>query len=819
MNHAVPKWLERLLDLPTAPGAGTVWSIEHAWPWPPWVTLLLLAAAAAFVVAIYLRESRHAGRRFRLALAAIRLTLVALLVLMIAQITLVLKRTGLPSMAVLIDDSLSMTTVDQYADKTRMAMNERMKAAGMAKGELSRWKLLRTLLTEDSGSLLQAIGDGHKLRAWYLNDLRPVGADDSSGGSSATGKGPMCATDTARIIEQLRTMAPKSEATRLGGGVRGVIDELRSSSLSAVVVFTDGVNTEGPSLGEAAEYASRRGVPLYFVGLGNDQPSRDLILSDLMVDDTVFVDDVVNFECRLTSHGFQGRKVPVVLREKGKPDVLAKTEVTAGPDGRPEQVRLRFRPTRTGQFEYVVEAAPQQGELQIENNRQARLIEVRKEKIRVLLVQADPSFEFRYLRNMLRRDETIELHTVLQNADSEYARQDASALKAFPPTREELFAYDVVILGDANPDLLGAVALSDLTEFVTQSAKGGSLVFVAGPNYMPAAYRNTPLARLLPFAQGAAWPTPGPATADSDAAGLASGFTMQPTELGFASPAMQLGDTAEETERIWRSLPPLYWFLELPELKPGVRVLAEHPTRTASDGRRLPVLCLQYVGAGKVLFHATDETWRWRYQVGDKYFARYWVQTVRSLCRSKLGDAGHAAVLSADRRNYSQGESVRLRVRFADERMAPAEDDGVTVVVEQSGHTTQRVPLRRATAGRGVFEGQLEHVSAGSYHAWLAVPAIAGHAVAAQFSVSPPPGEFAQVRMDAAEMRRAARQTGGGFYTFDTVARLARDLPRGGLVPVETLPPRPLWNRWPVLAAFVVLLIGEWLLRKRGGMV
>ena len=88
---------------------------------------------------------------------------------------------------------------------------------------------------------------------------------------------------------------------------------------------------------------------------------------------------------------------------------------------------------------------------------------------------------------------------------------------------------------------------------------------------------------------------------------LTEGFVVRPTELGLASPGMQLGDSPEESGRIWRGLPPLYWLLEVPELKPGARVLAEHPTRVGPDGRHLPVICFQYVGAGKVLFHATDE--------------------------------------------------------------------------------------------------------------------------------------------------------------------------------------------------------------------
>ena len=137
---------------------------------------------------------------------------------------------------------------------------------------------------------------------------------------------------------------------------------------------------------------------------------------------------------------------------------------------------------------------------------------------------------------------------------------------------------------------------------------------------------------------------------------------------------MQLGDRPEETRSDRRRWAPFDWLL--PVNGGSSRACAcwpRHPTRRVGpDGQRLPVFCLQYVGAGKVLFHATDETWRWRYRAGDAFFARYWVQTIRYLCRSKFAEAGRAATLLADRREYVQGESVRLRVRFADERLAPA---------------------------------------------------------------------------------------------------------------------------------------------------
>jgi len=206
---------------------------------------------------------------------------------------------------------------------------------------------------------------------------------------------------------------------------------------------------------------------------------------------------------------------------------------------------------------------------------------------------------------------------------------------------------------------------------------------------------------------------------------IVDGFLVQPTETGLNSPPLQLGDTALETQQIWQSLPPLYWLLEIQQRKPAARVWAEHPERSDRQGNRLPVILLQYVGAGKVLFHATDETWRWRRRVGDIYFARYWVQTIRYLARSKLAE-GNGVVLTSDRPEYRRGDSIRLRVRFTDPRLAPAADDGVTVAVEHQGGKNQQLKLRRSAAERGLFEILIPRPAIGSYRARMAIPSVEG---------------------------------------------------------------------------------------------
>ena len=42
-DHTIPNWIERLFGIKTEAGQGTVWGIEYAWGWPPWMTLLFAA--------------------------------------------------------------------------------------------------------------------------------------------------------------------------------------------------------------------------------------------------------------------------------------------------------------------------------------------------------------------------------------------------------------------------------------------------------------------------------------------------------------------------------------------------------------------------------------------------------------------------------------------------------------------------------------------------------------------------------------------------------------------------------------------------------
>ncbi len=787
----VPAWLQRWLESDSAAaGQGTRWSWDAAWPLPPWLSVLLVAALLGLILFSYLRQRRAWGGGGTWGPMLLRMAALGVLLFMVAQVVISRTRTGLPYLVVLLDDSASMQFADkQLSPEQQSQLAALVQALGSGEQEPTRFRVAQALLLKDQAAFLRWASQHYKLRLYRV-------------------------AAAARLLElgpdpqkTLRPLQAQGNASRLGDALLAVLEQLRGNPPAAVVFLTDGIVTQGAPLEEAAAAARAQGVPLFIVGLGSESPVRNLAVSDLLVDDVVFRDDVVNFQFRLTAQGYAGRDVRLVLRDADRDTVLAETTVAAPEDDEPKRCQITYRPPEQGRFRFQVRVVPLEDEQTTSDNQVSRVVTVRDEKIKVLLVAGYPNFEFRHLKTMLERDTTVQLHTVLQEADWEYAQIDKTALPTVPLGREELFAYDVIIYGDVNPQEIPASTLELLREFVV--VRGGGIVFVAGPRYMPAEYRGTPLEELLPV-DLLELRVPEPDRP------LTQPWRLQLTDLGRGSPFMQLGDSPQQTQMLWSRLAPLYWYLHVDRLKPAARALGVHPARRTADGAPMPVVCLQFVGAGRVLFHGTDETWRWRFRLGDVLFARYWVQAIRYLSRSKLQDEQLGAELTVARRRFRLGESIQFRVRFLHRPQQAVGE--VVVMVQQEGGPSHRVVLAPHRNVPGVYEGGPGPLPPGDYRAWIVAPVLGREREPVQFQVQPPPGERDQLKCDFRLLARVARSTGGTLLAPEQFDRLSRLLPRGRQVALEPLPPLSLWNHWLLVGLVLGLLSAEWVWRKWQGL-
>jgi hypothetical protein len=798
--HALKDIAEWLLGIPEAdPGQGTAWRYVQNFPWPSWVLVLFLATAFIIVISVYRRDAAQLSRQARFFLAGLRLAALALLLFMLSEAILSIERTGLPFVVVMLDNSGSMATEDLPGNSEAREFAEGL--LNTAKFDKpSRLNLGKALLLQDDGKLPKRLLENHKLRLYTVAEAGTILGQNAY----------LQAAQIDELLPLLRNVQVQGDQTRLGDALRDVLSSLRGTPPSAILLISDGITTDGEKLSAAARHARQKSVPLYTVALGNADPVLDLELHNVLADDVTFVNDPVTFTYTLTGHGLAGKKTRVVLKKKGETRALASQEVTIGEEGKPQKLEITYTPTAAGDLDLVVEAVPLPKESNVKNNSERRHVNVRDEKIRVLLADFLPRWEFREVKALLEREKTVDLKTVLQDADPEYTQEDLTALPHFPVTREELFQYDVVVFGDVNPGYLSSSVLDNLREYVAERGKG--ILFVAGPVYNPSSYRGTPLEALLPIdLEGLKVP---PVDAP-----LAESFRPDLTVEGRKGTAIfRFADSERDSQEVWQMLPGFFWMVEARDVKPGAIVYATHPLHTAARGK-VPVIVTQRFGNGKVLFHATDELWRWRFRTGDTYYGRYWVHVIRYLSRSKLLGKDPGAELTVDHKVYRTGETVGFRVRFLDDKTAPTATDGVTVIVEGPGGTQKKVVLTRVPEATTVFEGRLPQVEEGKYHAWVATPSFARAPPSEDFEVRPSERETRILRTDVGEMTQAALLTGGKTYTLATTERLADDIPAGLPVPLETNKDIPLWKHWLTLALFAALLCAEWILRKRWRLV
>jgi hypothetical protein len=830
---------------PPAPGEGSRWRLEYT-PFfvdrhsDPWLAVGLVLAAAVGVVLIYRQEGHNISQWIRAILVALRLGLVAvLLAVLLPQLSLFFERQGWPDVVLLIDDSLSMSTFDVYreervknaadqlAQKAELTSDEQeaLLHALASRPELtkaSRLRLAQTLLTQGTQgeNWPSALLNQRKVRLHvYRCSTRAHRLADITTPEEVAGG--------LQAVRDLRA-DPENDSSQLGAAVRQVLNDFRGSSLAAVVMLTDGVTTEGEDLGKVSKYAAQMGVPLFFVGLGDAQELRDVFLHDLQVEDSVYVNDRLVFELKLTAQGYSSLNLPVALYEKGKDRPLDTKTVQVDAQNKTVKVRLTHRPTEPGEKIYVIKVPPQEGEIDKDNNVIERPVFVREAKmIKVLYVEGYRRYEYHYLKTLLEREsnrikgnKSIDLKVFLVDADQDFATQDASALSSFP-TKEELKNYDVVIWGDVDPeprDLKLTENMKDVAEFVRE--RGGGLLVLAGERFSPRAYKTTPLKDVLPIDltdKGG----------EEDEANLVDTYRPELTPVGRVHPIFRFSPDEKESEEIWKKLREMFWYADGYEPKRAAEILAVHPRvragrkPAATDKEspdRHPLVVQQFVGAGRSMFFGFNETWRWNWREEQLHYNQFWIQTIRYLSRSRLG----RIELRLDRQTpYRRGEPIKATVRFPDDAPAPSEKTPVKVVVERRtsnrpGETEVRtVGLTYLPGSRATFETLLTQTPEGDYRFWLSEPT-ATPRPRAECKVLAPPGEMERLRMNQAEMERAAAETSGRFYTLADAPRLLDELPAGTRISVHASgPPFLVWNQAPIFLLVLGLLSLEWVLRKQ----
>lgn len=660
----------------------------------------LVLIVAVWCVAAWLswRQWNRQGRRRSVGLLELfRLGIVALVLVTLGRPERIERavRTEMPTVAVLVDASGSMATRDVRG----------------ADGQLvSRWDWVQQAIAE---APWQSLTNRYHVVVEEFD--KPV-ADGS----------------------------PVEQGTDLSGALEAAL--ARHRALRAVVLLSDGDWNMGRSPVVGATRLQAAGVPVFGVTVGREEYLPDVVVERVAAPTYALVGEQVVVAVALRNWMSQELTTTLQLRD-GRGLTLEKP-VTIPALGQ-RQESLVWTPMREGSVTLQVSVPVHPEELHADNNEQTVTVSVRQEKLRVLVLESLPRWEYRYLRNALQRDPGVEVHTVLWHPGmSPGGGRDY--LPAFPATRDELSTYDVVFVGDVGvgEGELTAEQCAELRGLVEQ--QGSGLVFLPGPRGRILSLRDTELGPLIPVELD-----------EREPRGTRSSTPWQLvlTARGQDHLLTMLANTAADNAQLWRRLPGFYWCAPVVKARPGTEVLAVHESLRNEWGR-VPLLVTRLAGNGKVLFMGTDGAWRWRRGVEDVYHYRFWGQVVRwmSYQRHLAHTAGIRVFYNPDA--PQRGETVTMHATVLDAGGLPMTSGRVVAEVQGPAGATERVELTPVPGGWGVYRGQFVPAASGQYRLRVEAEAT-GRSVETELHVRGMPRERVGHPARPEVMREVAAISGG----------------------------------------------------------
>jgi uncharacterized membrane protein len=738
--------------------------------WPVWLLVLLICASAvglALLIRSRLREATPEVRNWRAwVIWGMQSALVAVLFFLLWKPAIIVAELSSQQniIAVLVDDSHSMSITDSDG-KTREA----------------------AALSALEGGVLAGLQKRFQTRVYrFGNQLTRV--DDVAG------------------------ITPVEGATRIGDTLKQLATETADLPVGAILLLSDGgqntAGTGGSGISMDALQALRnRRIPVHTVAFGKEQSAHDVEIEDVGSAASAIANSRVGATVSLTQHGYAGEKAKLTVRDRDKE--LAAREITLATDGRiqTEPIFFSIGPAGAKSLSFTVEPLP--GEENLSNNAVTRPILVTGAKRRILYIEGEPRWEYKFIRRAESDDPTVQLVSMLRTSENKIYRQgisDPSELAdGFPVRPEDLFGYSGIIIGSIDADYFTPLQQELLRQFVDR--RGGGILFLGGrASLSDGGWAASRLNELLPTFLPA-----GNHNFHRNAA------TVELTPQGEGSPITQLVDDPEKNAQRWKKLTYLADYEDAGAPKPGATVLAD----LQAGRRKLPLLITQNYGHGRTAIMATGGTWRWQMSeaLGDPSHDLFWQQLLRWLVAESPGPV----VASMPERLLMDEGRIQLTAQVRDRQFQQAPNAHATAHIVGPEGVNAVVDLSPTGSTPGQYQTEWTAEKPGSYLAEVTAestgsqPEELGRDVVT-FQRQDGVAENFHTEQNRRLLEQLASETGGRYWEPSDLKSLPRDISysEAGISVRST---KELWDMPIVFLLLLGLPITEWLLRRKWGVI
>ena len=452
---------------------------------------------------------------------------------------------------------------------------------------------------------------------------------------------------------------------------------------------------------------------------------------------------------------------------------------------------------------------PLAGEENLKNNAMTRPLLVSDAKRRILYIEGEPRWEFKFIRRAEDNDPTVQVVSMLRTSENKIYRQGisnpAELADGFPVRPEDLFGYAGIIIGSVDADYFTPLQQELLREYVDR--RGGGVLFLGGRSSLSdggwgASSMNELLPTFLPAGRN---------NFHRNAA------TVELTAEGVDSPITRLLDDPAKNAARWKKLTYLADYEDPGSPKPGATVLAQMNT----GHRKLPLLITQNYGHGRTAIMATGGSWRWQMSeaLGDSSHDLFWQQLLRWL----VADSPGPVTASMPARMLMDEGRVQLAAQVRDRQFQSAADAHVTAHIVGPEGANAVLDLAPSQDTPGLYQTEWTAEKPGAYLAEVTAessgkqPQELGRDVLT-FQREDGIAENFHTEQNQMLLKQLASQTGGRYWEPSELKDLPRDISysEAGISVRST---KELWGMPIVFLLLLGLPVTEWLLRRKWGVV
>jgi hypothetical protein len=547
----------------------------------------------------------------------------------------------------------------------------------------------------------------------------------------------------------------------------GIEQQYSNRNIGAVIVAGDGIYNRGI---KPLYAAAGQAYPVYTIALGDTVPRRDLLLNRVNHNRITYLGN--DFPVEMIVEAMQADGISSLLTITRDGETLFSEVLSFSGDYDQKTLLAELTADKPGMQRYRASIAAVEGEISLANNSRDFYIDVIDGRQQVLILSQAPHPDVGAIRMALGENENYEVsHSLIADFDGN--------IQAF----NMLILHQLPAPGRSLAGLMEQVAAAELP-----------CLFIVGQQTDLAAYNN-----------------------------LRTGLAISPRSGDFTevlpalNPAFPLFSLPENTSALLSSLPPLFSPFARHTLAAGAQVLLFQ--RIGQVVSEQPLVVFSQAGGWKTGVISGEGVWRWRLATYSRTASHAAFDELISRVIQFMSVREDRSLFRVQAEQFIyENEEVRLEAELYNRSYELINEPEVSLVI---------------TSGEGVdFPYQMSRTSnayqliAGTFppgeYAYLATTSFGGERFAAEgrFTVSPLSLEELRTIADHNLMFQLAEQSGGAMFYPGQWQEIQQHLTgRDDLLPVMYTSKKfdELINLKFLFFLILVLLTGEWFMRKRSG--